>query len=99
MREPIGLVEDDVGDVALRIQLHLATDAEDIADQPLDPVADEAGHLLLQPAPGPNEHIVGERPQRDDDLLGGKAFLAAFGDPQPLLSSLKVVSTPPLRWS
>ena len=43
MRQAVGLVEDDVGDAALRIELDLATDAKDIPNQSFYSEAGEVG--------------------------------------------------------
>src|SRR5262249_24512885 len=56
--EAMGLVEDDAGDLPIGSQPDVASNAKDLADQPLDPIASDAGHLVKEPALGPGEHVV-----------------------------------------
>ena len=80
MGEAVGPIEHDGADLALGIELEVAPDAEDVPHQPFDPEPGNAGDVLVQPTLGPDQHIVRQRAQRDDHLLGGEPFLAALGD-------------------
>ena len=82
--EPIGLVEHDVAHVALVVHLDPSGDAEDVAHQSLDPQALDRWGEGKHPAFRPGQHVVRQRPEQHHHLLGGKALLAALGDPQAL---------------
>src|SRR5579872_6847272 len=88
------------------LKRELAADMIEVTNQTFDPVLLQAEGLVrvnapTEPASGPDEQVMGQRAYKHQEALGFKAFLVAFGDAQSafILSSPKLVSMPPPRWS
>lgn len=73
----VGLVEDDVGDAAVSSELDVATDADDIVDEALHAEASSARQVWVLPVFSSDQHIVGERAQRDDLAAALRRVLVA----------------------
>ena len=74
------MIQDNLNDMAQRIEDEKATDMKDIAHHAQHPIVLQLGNR--QPAASPDHDIVSQRAQQHQHLLGLKALLVAFGQPQ-----------------
>src|SRR5512147_2273253 len=85
LSQRIGPVENNLQEIDGLIKDQEAIHLEYISNQTLDPQSSDFWAAGSQPLPRPDQDVMGQSFQLDQNLLGFKAFLVAFAGGQTLL--------------